>query len=35
MKITMMKYQMKNLHKYMKEKEIYAHLYTFGKYKKQ
>lgn len=35
MKMIMMKYKMKNLHKYMKEKEIYAYLCTFWKYKKQ
>lgn len=31
----MMKYKMKNLHNQMKEKEIYAYLCTFWKYKKQ
>lgn len=35
MKMIMMKYKMKNLHKYMKEKEIHAYLCTFWKYKKQ
>lgn len=33
--MKMMIYKMKNLHKYMKEKEIYAYLCTFWKYKKQ